>query len=219
MSWGYIGGAAVTVVGGALLGGGGGDGGAGQASIAQNQAIAKHNMSQIVRNHYKAGMMNLQYGLQKRQMAQEGFEIGKAAKAALGSVTANQAASGTIGASADAAVNDIQMKLGEAQAAHQDNFEMSVINYNNELDAMRMNALNEVVQEQQYIDKSNKNPWRDALIQGALQLGGAYFQNKMSLGLGPKAGSATGSYAASAFKTDPWAGPAPALGSGQFQLR
>lgn len=192
MSWGYVGAAAVTVVGGALLGGRGGDGGAAMQSIAQNQAIAKHNMSQIVRNHYVAGMREMQFGLQKRQMAQEGFETGKAALVAMGSVTANQAASGTIGHSADAVMQDIEMKLGEAQAVQQDNFEMAVLNYNNELDAQRMNALNEVVQEQQFVGKSNKNPWRDALIQGALQLGGAYFQNKMSLGLGPKATSQSG---------------------------
>lgn len=215
MSWGYVGAAAVTVVGGGLLGGRGGDGGAAMQSIAQNQAIAKHNMSQIVRNHYVAGMREMQFGLQKRQMAQEGFETGKAALTAVGSVTANQAASGTVGHSADAVVQDIEMKLGEAQAVQGDNFEMAVLNYNNELDAQRMNALNEVVQEQQFVDKSNRNPWRDALIQGAMQLGGDYFRNQMRLGLGPKAPAAVNMQG---FQTNPWSGAAPTLGSGQFNI-
>lgn len=155
---------------------------------AENAAIAKHNMSQMVRNSYRTGMMNMQLGLQKRQAVQQGFDLTAQAQHALGAATANQAASGTVGASADAVTNDIQMKLGEAQAQQRDDYEMMLTNYNNDLEAMRMNALNDVVdaKEYKYSGPSRGQMIGSALLGATAQFASGYATKQMSLGLGPK---------------------------------
>lgn len=188
---------------------------AGAISLAENRAIAKHNMNQIVRNSYRTGMANLQLGMQKKQAAMQGFSITAQGQQVLSAATANQAASGTTGASADAVVNDIKMKVGEAKNYQDEQYEMMLTNYNNELEANRMNALSAVVDAKhyEYQGPSVGQMWGGALLQGAVNFAGDYAKRRIDLGLGPKVAPNT---TLQGFNTNPWGGSTPQVGGGQY---
>lgn len=157
-----------------------------RASDAENKAIAKANMSQIVRNNYRGGLLQMQKGLQKKQAVQQGFDTTVMAQQAMGQSHANAAASGTVGASSEAVANDIRMKLGEAQAQQKDQYEAMLTNYNTELDSIRMNALESTVEARkyEYTGPSSGQMFGSALAAGAMAAGSAYAGQQMKLGLG-----------------------------------
>lgn len=194
MSWVAVGVAAVGVATSVYSGSQAAKSSARQASAisnAENEAIAKQNMSQMVRNSYRTGILNMQLGLQKKQAVQQGFNISAERIQALGAVESNAEAAGAIGASADAIVSDMEMKYGQAQVQNEENYASMLDNYNNELEAMRMNALNQVVEARkyEYNGPSSGQIVGSALIQGALNFAGNYAMRSMSLGVGPKAGA------------------------------
>lgn len=155
-------------------------------SSAESQAIAKHNMSQVVRNHYSVGLANMQLGLTKRQLAQQNADIGSAGIMAKSALEANVAAGGNIGASVDAAKADIKMKVDAAKQSVLDDYEMSIINYNNELEATRMNALNAVVQPRQFKMSGGGlgSMVLSSLASTAMSFGSNYALQRMNLNLG-----------------------------------
>ena len=171
---------------------------AGMMSRADNEAVVRSNTQSMIRNHYKAGMMNLQLGLSKKQAIQEGFDTGIKAQQALGAVNSNQAAAGTVGATADAVTNDIQMRWGEAQAMQRESAEAELTNYNNQLEALSLSADGEVQHERryEYNGPSSGEMWTGALLAGLGSFMGTYGAKKMSLNLGqstaPAASLSTG---------------------------
>lgn len=157
-------------------------------SNAENNAIAKQNMSQMVRNSYRTGMLNMQLGLQKKQAVQQGFDTSVQFQNIRGSAVSNKEAAGAIGASADAVVTDLEMQYENSKMVQQENFASILDNYNNELDAMRMNALNQVVdaKKYEYHGPSSGQIVGGALANAAISAAGNYAMRNMSLGLGPK---------------------------------
>lgn len=189
-----------------------------RASDSENNAIAKANMSQIVRNNYRGGMLQMQKGLQKRQAVQQGFDTTVAAQAAMGSATANTAASGNVGASADAVSNDISMKLGEAQGQQAEQYEAMLTNYNTEIDSIRMNALESVVESRkyEYTGPSSGQMFGSALFAGAVSMGSTYAGQQMKLGLGSTP-TAQNSTMQGFQNTNPY-GATNTLGSGTYKI-
>ena len=179
-------------------------------SNAENDAIAKQNMSQMVRNSYRTGMLNMQLGLQKKRAVQEGFDTSIQYAAGKGALQSNQAAAGAVGASADAVMNDLDMAYGQAKEQQQENFQSTLDQYNQELEAMRMNALNNVVEahKYEYQGPSSGQIVGSALLNAAVSAAGSYATRQMTLGLGPQAAhasnvqSTTGVMAG--FRTDPF---------------
>lgn len=177
-------------------------------SNAENNAIAKQNMSQMVRNSYRTGMLNMQLGLQKKQAVQQGFDTSVQFQNIRGAAVSNKEAAGAIGASADAVVTDLEMQYENSKMVQQENFASILDNYNNELDAMRMNALNQVVdaKKYEYHGPSSGQLIGGALASAAISAAGNYAMRNMSLGLGPRAGtqvqSTTGTMAG--FRQDPF---------------
>ncbi len=177
-------------------------------SNAENNAIAKQNMSQMVRNSYRTGMLNMQLGLQKKQAVQQGFDTSVQFQHIRGTAVSNKEAAGAIGASADAVVTDLEMQYENSKMVQQENFASILDNYNNELDAMRMNALNQVVdaKKYEYHGPSSGQIIGGALASAAISSAGNYAMRNMSLGLGPRAGtqvqSTTGTM--SGFRQDPF---------------
>lgn len=160
-------------------------------SNAENNAIAKQNMSQMVRNSYRTGMLNMQLGLQKKQAVQQGFDTSVQFQNIKGTAVSNKEAAGAIGASAEAVVTDLEMQYENSKMVQQENFASILDNYNNELDAMRMNALNQVVdaKKYEYHGPSSGQIIGGALASAAISAAGNYAMRNMSLGLGPKAGT------------------------------
>ena len=177
-------------------------------SNAENDAIAKQNMSQMVRNSYRTGMLNMQLGLQKKRAVQEGFDTSVQYASGKGSLEANQVAAGAVGASADAVMSNLDMAYGQAQ--QKENFTSTLDQYNQELDAMRMNALNNVVEARkyEYNGPSSGQIIGGALINAAVSAAGSYAMRQMSLGLGPQASTATNVQSTTGvmagFRTDPF---------------
>lgn len=177
-------------------------------SNAENNAIAKQNMSQMVRNSYRTGMLNMQLGLQKKQAVQQGFDTSVQFQNIRGAAVSNKEAAGAIGASAEAVVTDLEMQYENSKMVQQENFASILDNYNNELDAMRMNALNQVVDAKQYEyhGPSSGQIVGGALANAAISTAGNYAMRNMSLGLGPRQGtqvqSTTGTM--TGFRTDPF---------------
>lgn len=161
------------------------------ASKAENEAVIRSNTQSTIRNSYKAGMMNLQLGLQKKQAVQQGFDQTVQGQAMLGAATVNQAASGTVGASTDAVLNDIDMKLGEAKAQGRENYEADLTNFNNELEALSVSAEGEVqhARKYEYMGPSSGAMWTGALLAGASAYMGAGGSQRMSLNMGSSSGT------------------------------
>lgn len=156
-------------------------------NIAENEAIIKANVANTIRTGYRVGLLNIQRGLTRRQMQQKGFDITAATQSALGATNANAAASGTIGASVDAVVNDIRMKQGEAQAQLQNDFEIEEMNFNTQLTELVHQGLDAVQAPSKLKLASNKDIMGNALLAGLTTFGSMYAQSKFDLGLGNKA--------------------------------
>lgn len=142
---------------------------------AESQAIARQNYATIVRNHYMTGMMNMQLGLTKQQLAKQGADVRSAGLQAKGMLEAGVAATGTIGASSEAARSDIQSKLDAATQAVDDEWQMTLTNYNNDLESMRLNALNAVIQPRKYSYKGSS--FLDNVLGAAFSVGGSFATN------------------------------------------
>lgn len=185
---------------------------AAEQSAADNRAIEKQNLDQIVRNSYRTGMMNMQLGLQKKQAVQQGFDASVQFQNIKGQAVSNVEASGAIGASADAVLNDLDMQYNNSKVVQQENFVSLLENYNSELDVMRMNALENVASARKFNRiEDDSQPSRGqivgtALANAAVSAVGAYAARNMSLGLGPAPASnvqsTTGTMAG--FRQDPF---------------
>lgn len=177
-------------------------------SNAENDAIAKQNMSQIVRNSYRTGLLNMQLGLQKKQAVQQGFDTTVQFRALEGAAESNVAASGAIGASADNVLKDLDMQYNNAKVVQEDNFASMLDSYNQELEGMRMNALNQVVDSKkfEYYGPSTGQIVGGALLNAAVSAAGSYAMRNMSLGLGarPSANVDSTSGAMTGFRQDPF---------------
>lgn len=211
MAWVAVGTAVVGAAASMYSGNQAAKGQAAQASAmsnAENAAIAKQNMSQMVRNSYRTGMLNMQLGLQKKQAVQQGFDTSVRFQEVMGAAVSNKEAAGAIGASADAVTTDLEMQYENSKVVQQENFASILDNYNNELDAMRMNALNQVVdaKKYEYHGPSSGQIVGGALVGAAISAAGSYASRNMSLGLGDRPASqvqsTTGTMAG--FRQDPF---------------
>lgn len=157
-------------------------------SLAEGKAIVRERLNQTIRNSYNTGLAQMQLGLEKRRMIQQGADISAAALAAKGNADALSAASGSIGASVQAVAADINQKADSALDMTRDAFEMSVINYNNDLDAMVMNTDQSAPQprKNEYIGPSDGALLGQSLMAGVSQFASSYAMRHMQLGLGNK---------------------------------
>ena len=164
---------------------------AGAMSKAENEAVIRSNMQSVVRNNYKAGMMNMQLGLRKKQLAQEGHSITVESSKMLGAATANASAAGNVGSSVDAIITDINMKTGEAQAQQRENYQGELTNFNNELEALSLSAEGEVQRAKQYEynGPSSGQMWGQALMAGASSFMNTYGAKALSLNTGTQSGT------------------------------
>jgi hypothetical protein len=165
---------------------------ANSASRAEGEAIAKERINTTVRNSYNTAFAQLQLGLQKRQLSQQSADISAAGLAALGDAQAVAAATGSIGASTDAVMSDINMNLDAAQQQVQDAWENTQTNYNNELDMMVLNtdASAPTVRPVEYTGPSSGQLLAQSVAGAFVQAASSYAMKKAQLGLGSSTGNA-----------------------------
>ena len=154
---------------------------AASANAAENEAIVKANVRNTVRTGYRAGILNLQRGLSKRVAAQKGFSTTVMAGQAMGAATANQAASGTIGASADAVTTDIRMKTGEALAQQREDYEVDLTNFNIQLGELVYEGQSQTKSAHLLELPSSDDIAKNAFMKAALSFGSKYAESQMAL--------------------------------------
>lgn len=169
-------------------------GGNAQAKLMQRQydqevkQITANNIALSTRNAYMTGLANMQLGLTRKQLAQQGADIRSAGLLAKGMLESSAGAAGSIGASVDAARADIQSKVDQASQTVRDSWEMSVINYNNDLESTRINMLNSIAVPGRPTYRGAS--LMDNIFSSALSTGASFASNyalqSMRLDLGPK---------------------------------
>ena len=162
---------------------------AGAASRAEGEAIAKERLNATIRNSYSTALAQMNLGLKKRQLSTQAADIRAATLAAKGDATLATAATGSIGASTNAVVSDIEQKSQAALDQTTDAFENAVENYNNELQMMVINTDQSAptVRPVEYHGPSSGEMLGMSLLQGLGSFASNSAMKKMSLGLGPKA--------------------------------
>lgn len=162
-----------------------------RANQAKNQAIQEANLQNTIRTGYRVGILNVQRGQAKVAAVQQGRDIGIKARQALGQSQANAGASGSIGASIDAVVEDIERKQDEAQGNVDQNWENTQQNFDEQLNGIVQSGV-DALQSARSIDYSGPQTQDlfTAAVVGAAQSGAAFYQDyaisNMKLGLGSK---------------------------------
>ena len=162
---------------------------AGAASRAEGEAVAKERLNATIRNSYSTALAQMNLSLKKRQLSTQAADIRAATLAAKGDATLATAATGSIGASTNAVVSDIEQKSQAALDQTTDAFENAVENYNNELQMMVINTEQSAptVRPVEYHGPSSGEMLGLSLVQGLGSFASNYAMRKMSLGLGEKA--------------------------------
>lgn len=197
MSWWFVGAAAVTVVSSTIQGmeqKNTAIESANANSKAQGDAIAAERLGTKIRNSYAAAFGEMRLALQKHQLVQQGTQAKAEGLAALGNAQAANAATGSIGASTAAVASDIRMRVDQALAVVDSNYENAVANYNSSLAMLAVNtrigAPNTDAAKVQYLGPSDSEIAGNAVLSTAGSFASSYFTSKAQLGLGSSQPSA-----------------------------
>lgn len=189
MTWFLAGSAALTIGTQALSASSAAKAGArdaSRASAAEGEAISKERLNTTIRNSYGTAFAQMQLGLRKKQLAEQGAGISAATLAAKGNAEVGIASTGSIGASTQAVLSDIDMKSQAALDMTTDAFENAVDNYNTDLNMMVLNTAQSAPQARkvEYTGPSGSEMLGSAVLAGAAQFASGYASRKMSLGAG-----------------------------------
>jgi len=159
----------------------------GRQSMAEAKAIEAERLNGNIRNSYATAFSQMQLALKKRQLTQQSAGVTEAALQAQADVDTLNAATGTVGASAQAVSADIEMRAAEAQYAIQDSMESAVEQHSLDLQMMVLNTEQSKpqVREYRYDGPSMGEMFATAAIQGAAQFVSGYGMRQLQLGLGP----------------------------------
>lgn len=158
-----------------------------------NKAHAEANLQNTIRTGYKVGLLNVQRAQQQKKLLEKGISLSRARAETLGAATANAAANGTIGSSVDAVIQDIDSKIGEAQASLDADYVQTAENFDIELRDLIMSGEDALLSPQQLSQQErqrfSKGGTASAVGTGLLQSAAKYGADVMKLGLGPAPGS------------------------------
>jgi len=154
----------------------------------QNEETARANALNLTNVMFNTGLQDVQEGMAKQQNLRNRLSLGIAEKVDQSEISLNQAASGAVGASADAVMNDIQLKYNEAneELARQRQLEKF------QHASGKQQAYTEYWQNLGKIDTSGKGLGTAGTNMGTHFLGGlanvgmSYMSRKIELGLGNK---------------------------------
>lgn len=158
---------------------------------ASNEASVSANLKNTVRTGYRVGILNVQQAQMDRAAIQKGFDISAAQTSALGAVDANQAAVGAIGASAQAVLQDIRMRAGEAQAKGLEDWQVQKFNFNTQLADLVFqgtSSLNGSQAATEFYAPSTGDTIKSALVAGGIAAATTYASSAIKLGGGTGAG-------------------------------
>jgi hypothetical protein len=158
-------------------------------NAAVNKSIAETNLTNSIRTGIRAGMLNVQRAQARQQSIKAGIALGKDRLKAIGAAGANAAAAGSIGASVDAVVADINQEVESVDSELVRDYRLTNENLDNELMGI-LQAGDDAIQSAQTVNVRRPNRPRNinsniaALGAGLISFAGNYASNNMSLGLG-----------------------------------
>lgn len=144
------------------------------------RAIKKANTENTIRTGYQVGLLNVQRGQNRQRRQQQFADLGVQKSSQIGTATANQAASETVGSSADAVLFDIKMQIDRDRAALENDLLTDEFNFNTQLADTVQAGIDSLTQPDKYKPKSLGS----MLLGAAISVGTQYAQDRMSLGLG-----------------------------------
>ena len=150
------------------------------ASKGETKAIREANLKNFQNTAFNVGLLNVQKGQQKKELAQRKADLGASELSALGTAAVNAAASGTVGASVDAVQTDIQMAYDRQLGLINEENELNAQNFNTQLHDLITNGQNRL----QTPSKLNVPGQWEMLAKTGMQVGASYASSKMDLGLG-----------------------------------
>lgn len=165
---------------------------AANANKATNLNIGSANMQNAIRTGMRVGILNIQQGMAKKQATEQGYAISQQKQAVLGATNANIAASGTVGSSVEAVVQDVNKKVDEAQINVDQNLVIEQMNLNQQLADVVMSG-KDSIRNAQLMDYSGPGTGGAGGLlaagfagaaQTAIGLGTQYLMAKQTLGLG-----------------------------------
>lgn len=161
-----------------------------QQNTNNNKAIQETNLQNTIRTGLRLGMLNVQQGQARKQIAEAGYGLGKNKLKLLSAIAANSAAAGQIGASVDAVASDIEMRAEEAEADIVEDSRIQELNAANEFQDILM-AGQDAMQDAQNISvrkptKPTKTKWQHIVMAEVIDAASDYATQQITLGLGPK---------------------------------
>lgn len=158
-----------------------------QQTRLQNEAIAEANRINLQNTMFNQGMITMQDGLNKQQNIRNRLSLGIGETVDKSEVSLNQSAVGAVGASADAVLNDVSKKYEEANAELARQRQMEGFQTQSSL----QQAYTTYWQNMGKIDTSGVGvPVGGSigthLMGGLLNVGTAYWERNLTLGLGSK---------------------------------
>lgn len=163
-------------------------------NAAINKSIAETNLTNSIRTGIRTGMLNVQRAQARQQSIKAGIALGRDRLKAIGAAGANAAAAGSIGASVDAVVADIEQEVEGVDSELVRDFRITNENLDNELTGI-LQAGDDAIQSAQTVNVRRPNRPRStnsnmaALGAGLLSFAGNYAASNMSLGLGSASAS------------------------------
>lgn len=157
-------------------------------NAADNKVIAQANLQNTIRTAYRTGILNIQRGQAKKKTAELGINLGKQRLAALGQLTANAAAAGSIGSSVDAVASDALMQAEQADASIVEDSRITQTNLDTQL-ADILQAGQDALRDPARVNvRKAGNPsqigTKEVLMNSLISTGTAYASAQMTLGLG-----------------------------------
>lgn len=157
-------------------------------SRAEGEAIRKERLNMSIRNSYSTALAQMNLGLKKRQLSQQGADISAAGLTATADAQVANAATGSVGATTNAVLSDIDQKVQFAKDQTTDQFENAVENYNLDLKMMVINTEQSAPTMRPNVDAgpSSGQMLAGAVLSGIGQFASTYAMRKMQLGLGDR---------------------------------
>ena len=111
---------------------------------ASNDAIIEANTKNTAATNFKAGLLNMQLGIQKKNAAANRITIGEQGSLALGQVNANAAAAGTVGSSVKAVAQDVERTMGNALVRSAEDWDIQAQNFQTSMHDLYANMENSI---------------------------------------------------------------------------
>lgn len=152
-----------------------------EKSNAENKGIIDWNQGLTIREAYRSGLAKVGLAQQKRAVALNTHKAREAGLSAASEAEANAAATGAIGASAEAVAADVAQRVGEFEADNATNMENVILNYNMQVESTALETASNVRYPTRLGVPGSMEVLGRATASGAITAGSVYSQSLFNL--------------------------------------